>query len=84
MINIEEIKNYVFETISKLMDIPLIDICEDSLLFENLKLNDLDIIEIVVEIENNFDILISDTESSNFRTVNDIIKTTNKILENNV
>ena len=38
--------------------------------------------QMVVEIENHFDITLPDKECSNFRTVNDIIKTTNKILEN--
>ena len=82
MITLEEIKDYVIECISKLMDLPIYDICEDSLLIENLQMNDLDIVEMVVEIENHFDITLPDKECSNFRTVNDIIKTTNKILEN--
>lgn len=82
MITLEEIKDYVIECISKLMDLPIYDIYGDSLLHDNLKMCDLDIVEMVVEIENHFDITLPDKECSNFRTVNDIIKTTNKILEN--
>ena len=82
MITLEEIKDYVIECISKLMDLPIYNICEDSLLLDNLKMCDLDIVEMVVEIENHFDVTLPDKECSNFRTVNDIIKTTNKILEN--
>ena len=66
----------ITEIISGKMDIDKKDISMEST-FENLKIDSLDMVEIVMDIEEEFDISIEDSE--NLKTVADLVK----FIENN-
>ncbi len=57
--------------ISEKMDIDVADIKEDSS-FESLKIDSLDMVEIVMDIEEEFDVSVEDAE--NLKTVADLVK----------
>jgi len=59
--------------ISEELRIPKEDIKPDSHLFDDLNFDSLDSVQIVLELENAFDIEVSDDEIDNIKTVKDII-----------
>ena len=54
-------------------DVPMFDITLDSTLVEKLGLNSLDVVNIVVAFEDEFDIEIPDRAIKNLTTVGDIV-----------
>jgi len=50
------------------------DIQEDSDLVENLGADSLDIVDIILELEDKFNIVIEDEDAEKFKTVSDIVK----------
>lgn len=66
---LEKIKNIVLEY-TELEDV---EITRDSVLLQDLGLNSLDLMEMVCELEDEFDIEISDREARSFKTVGDVI-----------
>lgn len=54
-------------------DVPMADITPDSTLVEKLGLNSLDVVNIVVAFEDEFDIEIPDRAIKNLTTVGDIV-----------
>lgn len=66
---IERIKKIVSDN----MDIEGIEITRDSILLQDLGLNSLDLMGMISELEDEFDIEISDREARSFKTVGDVI-----------
>ncbi len=64
--------------IAKQLDIPEENIKPESSLIEDLKADSLDVVELVMDLEQEFDIEIPDDELPLIRTVGDIIGFINK------
>ena len=66
-----------FERVQRLISdelrIPKQDIKQDSHCFDDLNFDSLDSVQIVLELENEFDIEVSDEEIDNVKTVQDIL-----------
>jgi acyl carrier protein len=70
----------VFAVIAKTQRIPIESISLDST-FEELKIDSLDGINIVFELENAFDVAIPDDGVQNMRTVRDTVEGIRKLIE---
>jgi acyl carrier protein len=64
--------------LSKQLDIPLENISLETRLSEDLKADSLDLVELVMDLEQEFSIQIPEEELPNIRTVGDIVAFFNK------
>lgn len=60
--------------IAKQLDIPEAEITMESRLIEDLKADSLDIVELIMDLEQQFGVQIPDDELPGIRTVGDIVK----------
>jgi len=74
----EEQKAKVFEIISDHLEVKIETINDSSLLKEDLGADSLDEVELTIQLENEFDIEIPDSDIENVKTVGDFIQ----VLEN--
>ncbi|API92094.1 hypothetical protein J32TS6_25200 [Virgibacillus pantothenticus] len=68
---------------SNMLDIPKDEITELTEFKEDLGLDSLDLVELIMELEEEFDITIEDEDASKFTTVNDALSHINDLLNNN-
>ncbi len=73
-------KNDVIEIISKVTEIPTKKISLESNLIKDLELESLDLVSLVAEFEEKYNIVVDDKDIKNLQTVNDIVE----YLEKNV
>lgn len=73
-------KNEVIEIISKVTEIPTKKISLESNLIKDLELESLDLVSLVAEFEEKYNIVVDDKDIKNLQTVNDIVE----YLEKNV
>ena len=66
------------EMLSKQMDIPDESITMDSRLVEDLKADSLDVVELIMDIEQEYGIQVPEEELPNAHTVGDILRVMNK------
>ena len=66
-------KNDVIEIISKVTEIPVKKINLDSNLVKDLKLESLDLVSLVAEFEEKYNIVVDDKDIKNLQTVKDIV-----------
>lgn len=70
----DEIKSIVFQVISDEMGVELNEISEETDLYRDLGADSLDSVEIVMELEGEFeDLTVSDEDAEMWRTIKDII-----------
>ena len=67
-------KNEVIEIISKVTEIPVKKINLDSNLVKDLKLESLDLVSLVAEFEEKYNIVVDDKDIKNLQTVKDIVE----------
>ncbi|MBU8566502.1 acyl carrier protein [Virgibacillus pantothenticus] len=68
---------------SNMLDIPKDEITKLTEFKEDLGLDSLDLVELIMELEEEFDITIEDEDASKFTTVNDALSHINDLLNNN-
>lgn len=68
----------VCEIIAKQLDVDASSITLESKLVDDLKADSLDVVELIMDLEQEFDIEIPDEELPNVRTVGDIVAYLNK------
>ncbi|CAL4321697.1 acyl carrier protein [Buchnera aphidicola] len=73
------IKKRTKKIISKILEINILNLKENTNLKDDLKIDSLDIIEIVMTIEEEFNIEISDTDIEKFVYLKDIIECIHKL-----
>lgn len=66
-------KNEVIEIISKVTEIPVKKINLDSNLVKDLKIESLDLVSLVAEFEEKYNIVVDDKDIKNLQTVKDIV-----------
>ena len=66
-------KNEVIEIISKVTEIPVKKINLDANLVKDLKLESLDLVSLVTEFEEKYNIVVDDKDIKNLQTVKDIV-----------
>ncbi len=66
-------KNEVIEIISKVTEIPVKKINLDANLVKDLKLESLDLVSLVAEFEEKYNIVVDDKDIKNLQTVKDIV-----------
>ena len=64
--------------IAKQLDIPEENITEESRLIEDLKADSLDVVELIMDLEQQYGVEIPDDDLPGIRTVGDIVKFLNK------
>jgi acyl carrier protein len=64
--------------IAKQLDLPEEEITMESRLIEDLKADSLDIVELIMDLEQQYGVQIPDDELPNIRNVGDIVKYVNK------
>ena len=62
------------EIIADVLNVEVNDITEDTTFVDDLGADSLDIFQIIMGIEETFDIEIPDEEIENFKTVNDVVE----------
>ena len=67
------VEDKVFEIVSDQLDTPKDDIAQESSFVDDLKADSLDIVELVMALEDEFDIKIPDEEYDKIKTVGDVI-----------
>ncbi len=72
-----ELEN-VRAAIAKQLDLPEEEITMESRLIEDLKADSLDIVELIMDLEQQYGVQIPDDELPNIRNVGDIVKYVNK------
>jgi acyl carrier protein len=77
MTTLESLKMVVWEKCN--FDFETNEMTEDSQLNRDLGLDSLDVVELCMEVEREFDIQISDVEVESWRTVEDVIQTIEKL-----
>jgi len=70
----ETLKKKIIKIIGKELDVPLRSIKDDTSIQEDLGADSLDVINIVMTIENKFNIEIDEEILTEFNTVGDIVK----------
>lgn len=73
-------KNDVIEIISRVCEIPVKKISLDSNLVTDLELGSLDLVELVSEFEEKYNVVVEDKDVKGLQTVGDIVE----LLEKNV
>jgi acyl carrier protein len=73
MTTFERIKMVVSEKCN--FDVDLSEITEEAYLNRDLGLDSLDVVELAMEVEREFDLIVSDIEVESWLTVEDILKT---------
>lgn len=73
-------KNDVIEIISRVCEIPVKKISLDSNLVTDLELGSLDLVELVSEFEEKYNVVVEDKDVKGLQTVRDIVE----LLEKNV
>jgi len=68
----EDQKEKIIEIISELADIPNDGIKPETLLKDSMGLDSLDVVEIIMKFEEEFDISIPDEDYAEVKTVNDV------------
>lgn len=66
-------KNEVIEIISKVTEIPVKKISLESNLVKDLELESLDLVSLVAEFEEKYNIVVDDKDIKNLQTVKDIV-----------
>ena len=66
-------REVIFETLSELLDMKKSDFSEDTMIFEELPLDSLQLYELVVDLEERFDLQISDEAIEKIRSVGDVV-----------
>ena len=66
-------KNEVIEIISKVTEIPVKKINLDANLVKDLKVESLDLVSLVAEFEEKYNIVVDDKDIKNLQTVKDIV-----------
>lgn len=69
----EIVKKKLLELIEELTDIPEEEIQEDSGLLDNLELSSFEVMSMFADLEEAFDVLITEDEMRNFVTVGDVV-----------
>ncbi len=72
MDNTDNLKTRIVDVITENFDVDIDDIKDDSRI-EDLNLDSLERVELILELENEFNISISDEEANDFKTIEDII-----------
>lgn len=80
--DMESIRDKVMEIVSRQMGIDAIKISEEDDLISDLGADTLDQCELVMEVENEFDIRISEDDTWKIDTVGDLVNTVEKIVNN--
>lgn len=78
----KNIEKKIKKIISKKLDIKIENITNHSSFVEDLGADSLDIVELIMAFEENFNIEISDNEAEKIRTVQDIINFINSKFQN--
>ncbi len=65
--------NKVSEIIARQLDVPVESITMESKLIEDLKADSLDVVELIMDLENEFGIEIPDDKLPEIRTIGDIV-----------
>lgn len=65
--------NKVSEIIARQLDVPVESIAMESKLIEDLKADSLDVVELIMDLENEFGIEIPDDKLPEIRTIGDIV-----------
>ncbi len=73
---------YIKKIISEQLDINEIKIKIDSSIVNDLNIDSLDLVELIMSLEEQFEIEISDEDSQKFLTINDIINYVNLKINN--
>lgn len=68
-----QVLGFVRNSLSKTNSIPLREIDANSV-FENLRNDSLDFIELLIELEDEFDVVVSDADDSEIRTAGDLVR----------
>jgi acyl carrier protein len=69
-LNVEEI---VKEIVAEQLGVPKDSLTDESLFVEDLGADSLDLVELVMEMEEEFDLTISDEEAENLKTVGSVV-----------
>lgn len=69
----EIVKKKLLELIEELTDIPEEEIQEDSGLLDDLELSSFEVMSMFADLEEAFDVLITEDEMRNFVTVGDVV-----------
>lgn len=77
--NTEVIKEKVITIVGQHLGIDAGTIQGDSRFIEDLGADSLDLVDLVMELEDEFDIQISDSETVKFKTVNDVVNFISKL-----
>ena len=70
----EKLKKTIIKIIGKELDVPTRSIKDDTSIQDDLGADSLDVINIVMTIENNFNIEIDEDILTDFNTIGDIVK----------
>lgn len=73
MMDREIVKKKLLELIEELTDIPEEEIQEDSGLLDDLELSSFEVMSMFADLEEAFDVLITEDEMRNFVTVGDVV-----------
>jgi acyl carrier protein len=76
MTTLEKLQLIVWEKCN--FDFEIVEMTEEAHLNKDLGLDSLDVVELCMEVEREFDIQISDVEVESWQTIEDIIKTVEK------
>lgn len=79
VIDKSKIKSDVIDVTASVLNLNKDDVKETSHFVDDLKANSLDIVELIMALEEKFDLEISDGDAENMNSVSDIIKYLEKI-----
>lgn len=64
----------IYKEISKKLNIPEADINDDLLLKDDLKIDSIDLVEMVMDIEDEYGIVIDNDEAASIKSIGDLVK----------
>lgn len=67
---------FIYETIADIMEIPRVDLCSGTDFVMELGTTEMDMMDIIVDLEEEFDIEIEEREISDINTIQDLINLT--------